>query len=350
MTLLALSVVGLSTFALSGCTPGSSVAAPGASPSVTDTAAPSPALVTDPAQAFDGDCSGVLTNDDVSAALDVGMVIAARTSPATPMDAAVAAVGGMPCDWAQDDSAAAATLSAVLLPEAFSSEFESTEPACYASSDESSTDPQAIRAACSFNLTASGFWLSGVVYPPAGSTEAAARSAITRLAERFSANTAAAAAFTPSAALDAAWPDDVDCAALGASAPVAAALPGWNAAKGNRPGERPEGYLRAEAAAGATTCLWSPPADGAGELAAFETQWLPGGAWAQDGLAPGTELRIDGVQRAVLVGTGADALAQVFDGPNWLEISYYGTSDPAPESYAPVAAALIQALNAAALG
>lgn len=335
---------------LTGCTPGSSVAEPWPSPSVTDTPAPSPVPVTDPAQAFDGNCSGALTDDDVSAALDVGMVIAARTSSDTPMDAAVAAVGGLPCDWAQDDSAAAATLSTVLLPESLISEFESTEPACYASGDPSSIDPQAMRAACSFNITASGFWLSGVLYPPAGSNEAAARSAIVRLAGRFSVNAAGAAAFTPSPALDAAWPDDVDCEALGASAPVAAVLPGWISSKGNRPGERPEGYLSAEAAAGAMTCLWSPPADGAGKLGAFETQWLPGGVWAQDGLAPGTELTIDGAQRAVLVGTGADALAQVFAGPNWLEISFYGTSDPAPESYAPVAAALIQALNAGGPG
>ena len=340
--------------ALAGCAPATTAAQPTSSPSesasVTPTPTPTPGVPAAPAQVFDGECANVLTDDQASNALDAGMASAQASAPASPASAAVATAGGLSCDWTENGAVSPATLRTVLLPEALRTDstgatLNNTEPYCYASSDLSGPDPTAMRPACSFTLTGSGFWLSGVVYTPAGSSEDDVRAAITSLDEAFTVNAAAAAAFTVPVPADGTWAGRVDCAELAASAPVAAALPGWTAAGSDGKSERPEGYLSAQSATGVTACLWIAPADYAGPLTPFSTHALPGGAWAQDGLAPGTPLAIAGVQQAVLVGSGAENVLELFDGPNWLEINSSSTDQPMDESYAPVAAALVEALN-----
>lgn len=353
-TLSQVTLVAFSIVVLSGCAGATAAVQPTPAPTpisrATASATPTPAMLTAPAQVFSGDCSAVQTDAEASIALGVGMTATPRTDPDTPRAAAVAQAGGVSCDWAQNASASAATLSAVVLPATLMTASDDPEPYCYASGDGSSTDTNVMRPACRFNLTASGFWLSGVMYTELGSTEDDVRSAISRLADGFSATAATAPAFTASPIDDAAWPGAVDCAGLATAASVTAVLPGWTASPGNSRGEMPEGYLRAATAAGFTSCLWSPPADSAGEIAGFESLMLPGGAWALDGVAGGGELTVADVERAFLVNSDTYVTLEIFDGPNWLEIGFNPTTQPVDELFAPAAGALVQALNAGIAG
>lgn len=339
----------VSVGALAGCAPATTAAEPtpssSESGSATPTPTPTPAVPAAPAQVFDGECTNVLTDDQASTALGAGMAVVPAAVPASPTSAAVATAGGLSCDWTENDAASGASLRTVLLPDALREDATDAEPYCYAASDLSGPDPTAMRPACSFTLTGSGFWLSGVAYPPAGSTEDDVRAAITSLDDAFTVNAAAAGPVMAPVPADGTWAGRVDCAELAASAPVAAALPGWTAAGSDGKSERPEGYLSAQSATGVTACLWIAPADYAGPITPFSTQALPGGAWAQGGLAPGAPLAVAGVQQAVLVGSGAENVLDLFDGPNWLEINSSSIDQPMDESYAPVAAALVQALN-----
>ena len=243
-----------------------------------------------------------------------------------------------------------AALGIVVLPATLMKPTDSTVPYCYGA--DSGT---AGIGSCKFNVTGSGFWLSGVVYTPDGTTNDDARAAISELGETFTANAVAAPGFVPAPAAPGWWMDKTgtDCTALAASTPVAAVLAdtGITAVTGNAADEQPEGYYRALASATGNGCMWFKDAS-TGPESAFDTIALPGGAWVQTQLAalPGvTEVNIAGVERALLsLPTSAPGLApatalDVFDGPNWLHIDLQTRREP--ESYGPLVAAFVSALN-----
>lgn len=357
----ALLVAAAIAFPLAGCTAGT----PAAMPSPTSTMPATPAAAADsvptaPAQVFDGDCDAVLTSAEAGVALGTPMSATTPGAPkVTPEDFGVGQAGGLECGWGPRSAGTGAELGIVVLPATFMEPTDNTVPYCYgADSGTLGT------GSCSFNVSSSGFWLSGVAYTPAGTTNDDARRAITKLSEQFALNAGAAPAFVPTPTAADVWTDKIRagclaqltpeeirsgevhtcaCTAVATSTPVAAVLAdtGITAGPGNGRGETPHGYYRALRAPGNIGCLWADASAGGN---GFGTETLAGAAWVQMQLAatPGIrELTIEGVDRSLLSGDGRSL--DVFDGPNWLHLSL--TSTWGLESYGPFATALVAALN-----
>jgi hypothetical protein len=329
-------LLALAGFALTGCaaaSPTSYLAAPVTTPTTTPTTTIGPVLAA-PTQVFGGDCSQALTAAEVGDALGTIMKTANDDfERALPDEFAVSQNGGISCAWVPNNMNTGVQAYTIVLPATFLPTDESSVPYCYGT-DSGTTGT----SSCSFSVSTSGLWLSGVVYTRKGTTNADARIAIAKLEAQFTVHATAAPTFgaTPPAAGSWTGKTNADCEALATSAPVAVAMIGTDttAESGNSTGEMPNGYY---AALGASHegCLWK-----SGSTYTFETDTLAGGAWVQTQLAavPGaTEIHIDGVDRALVGKTGLD----IFEGPNWLHIG------SAPKDPGPLAAALVAALNPA---
>ncbi|TFB51256.1 hypothetical protein [Cryobacterium tagatosivorans] len=368
---MAVLVAALVAFPLAGCASGSPTSMPNRTSTTTVTPTPTADPVASaPAQVFGGDCDAVLTSAEAGDAFGTSMSMWVRTAGvprATPQDFAVSQLGGLECSWVADNQETRAELHVFVLPATFMEPTDTTVPYCYGT--DSGTEGT---GSCSFNVDGSGFWLSGVAYTPLGTTNDDALAAIETLRAQLTLNAAAAPLFVAASAAPGSWtdkarahcmaqltPEEIRTGDIGACAcetvanseHVAAALAdtGITVASGNAPGELPHGFYRALGAAGTLGCLWSEDAPTGREFE-FGTDILPGGAWVQTQLAalPGvTEVSIEGVDRALL-SSSAPGLApghglDIFDGPNWLHLSM--TSVWGPESYGPLAAALVAALN-----
>jgi hypothetical protein len=349
---------------LAGCAPSTPASTPRAS-TASATAVPStpatstPAKYTPAAQVFGGACDAALSDAQVGVALGTSMAKSALDeSIATPESSAAAVIGGLECDWRHDASATSAQLQIDVIPSAAAAPPTAAAPYCYGSDGGTSG-----QGSCRFSSggtasasgTASGSWISGVVYTQAGSTNAVALAAAKRLITQFAKNAASSVAFVPAAAVAGVWSHSMTCAGLAGKSQVSAALTGTGmvVAPSNGTPEQPAGHLSALTAAGYVGCSWAKPGRidpaAAGTVGDFEIQVLPGGAWAQAQVAaePGaTKVDIPGVGSAVLVNSDNMVMLNVFDGPNWLTLMSNSTT-PVDLSYGGVAAALVASLNEA---
>lgn len=337
----------LAVTVLSGCaTAESSSVTASASPPVTPkpSAGPLESALGTPAQVFGADCGAVFTLSGLSAALGTAMVTADPRPVTEFYDVAVRTGAGLSCDWAPGSGLSGASLSAVVLPAALMAAGSLEEPWCYAVGDG-----DAILPACSFDISRSGYWLSGIAYTAVGTTESDVRTAVSRITEQFTTSAAETSQVGSGTQPLDAWPA-VPCSSLAASQPVAAVTGGFAVSGGNGPAEVPGGYIAAAQAASMSNCIWQ---ESGSNPAGFTVQTLPGAAWVQDEVAalPGAqELAVPGLERAVVTTTGDLVTLHIFDGSNLMTVDAGGPSESADatvvgEKYGPVAVALVTAFN-----
>ena len=304
-----------------------------------------------PAQIFGGDCARLFTDDVVGTALGTGMTLQTEFDDSPNMNA-VPTLSGLECTWAEPaaltEGIPVAGLSAVVL----STTAAVTSPdsvTCYSGVVTMSSDAQ---STCRFAITAGDVWLSGTVFGSAGATEDDLRTSVATLSADF---TALPASEAPVPALPAgAWRPPV-CTDLSENAGVSSALASPDLSAGDvdtSGGEWADGAYAANSGAGVFACSWYQTGQTPdGQVDGFSIQALPGGAWAeaQARALPGaTVVTIPGVELAVHVPPPAEGYEtlDVFDGPNWLQVTRATGLDPV----LPAVPGLIDALNAATAG
>jgi hypothetical protein len=276
------------TIGLSGCAPAK--VTPAAHPTSTHeatkpaaaspspTPSPSATLADAPTSVFGGTCGSVFSPAFVTATLGAP---APAHAPAYSevYSFAPLAYGGIACNWEQRGAGDnAAFLDLTVMSATSGVQVSADSVYCYGDTAASAGS----QGSCSFSTTASGYWASGVVYTPAGTTNTAAKVAATRFIAAFSGTAAAAGKPIDPGAVAGPWSHTMDCDALSAATQITTVVksPGLADQSADlEPGELPEGYAASLTASGVYACNWSQPAIPApkGEIPGFTLQVFPGG-------------------------------------------------------------------------
>jgi hypothetical protein len=316
---------------------------PSATPTPTVTVADAPTLV------FGGTCGSVFSPTFVTATLGAP----APTQPQAYGEVysfAPLAYGGIACSWEQRGAGDnPAYLDLTVLSATSGVPVSANSIYCYGDSTASAGS----QGSCAFSTTASGYWASGVVYTPAGTTDTAAKAAAGKFVAAFSGTAAAAGKPTDPGAVSGLWSHTMDCDALSVATEITTQVtsPGLADQSADlEPGELPAGYASSLTAGGVYACNWSQPTTPApeGEIAGFTLQVFPGGGRTRTLLPdlPGqTTVAVSGADYAYSF-TDADGgrILNVFSGNNMLQLSFQ--VDVPVATMATGAKALLSVLNA----
>jgi hypothetical protein len=267
-TLPALAVSAALIAVLSGCVSNASADVEPSPEPVAETVEPTaePDPLAPPALVFDGDCSAVLDDAEVSAATG-GPVVARADGPVDPATIAVEHLGGIRCAW--DDDAGVPQVWLTVLPYAAVADAAATSgadvgsvPTCYG--DE-------VQERCSFGSVTGEYWIAGVLYTAAGSG-AGVVDGIAGLVEAFGAR--ADRPVPAPVERPGAWPADAHCAFVAPATLLG--RPDLVATDGDHPAEAGPGVYAALQASGYRSCGWL------GEYSAFGLglTTIPGAGWA----------------------------------------------------------------------
>ncbi|MFE6257266.1 hypothetical protein [Agromyces sp. NPDC057865] len=294
------------------------------------TAEPDP--LAPPALVFDGNCSTVLTDAEVSAASG-GPVVSRADGPVDGVTIAVQQLGGIRCAW--DDDAGLPQVWITVIPHAAvadaaaaSGADEGSAPTCYGDD---------VQGRCSFGRTVGEYWIAGVLYTAVDSG-ADAVEGIDALVDAFDARSdrpAPAPVTRPGA-----WPADQDCAFLDAAA--ALGQPDLEATDGHHPAEAGPGVYAALRATGYRSCGWWSASSSFG----LGLTTIPGAGWAVRTAAAESgaiATPVDGAGESVAVATSEESWALLAtDGVNLVIATPYNRGIE-PEELAPAVAAAIAA-------
>ncbi|GEM_PF-6530157 len=298
--------------------------APATEPAVVEpTPEPDP-VPTAPAEAFDGDCGVLATDDELAMAAGAAL----RPDPASTSWTAIAvrAVGGLSCSWSGGEPGWAPRVSLTVLP----ADVEVSDPETYC-----------YGVACRFTSRIGTWWFTGTVEPVAGMDP---EMAVMSLESAFGVR---ASQYVPVDREQPAgtWTEVPDCDPLAASADTSVVTDvALTANPTNLPGEADPGLYAAVTASGAIGCLWD------GARAGFETVLVPGAGWAVgEAPADAEPVELAGAVAAAFVPEVAQQRRPTVlatDGANLMIVANQlpdGT-DPA-EPTAALASALLAAMN-----
>jgi hypothetical protein len=258
--------------------------------------------------------------------------------------------GGTLCRWSQNTTGDdAAVLNAVVLSATSGIAVAKNDIYCYGPTAKSATS----QGACSFSNSAAGYWITGVLYTAAGTTNSTAKAAVQNLTAIFAANAAAAPAPVDPIPAVGIWSHTADCDRVSTTSKVLTALasPSLKVQDADtEPGEMPAGYAASLRAAGVYACSWNQDSatSQAGQISGFTATVLPGGGSMSTvvaALSGASSVRVTGADHAFVVTDPQQYTnLDVFAGSNMLQLSFTDAATVARMSLA--ASALIAALDA----
>jgi hypothetical protein len=346
--LLVASAVAVSVVALSGCTVSSSNPPLTTSPRI-PTKAPTPTPTAAPAlsQAL-GSCDTAFPESFIDAQLGV------KAPPYTallqyPSSNAPVAIGGLNCDWVDRSKHGIAELQLVVVPVSAVTKSAPDGITCFGAKIESTTET----GACSFDRTANGLWLSGVLDSKAKSTNADARAISSAVIASFVGQAASAPPASAPTQQAGAWTHAFNCAALSSAAKVDSVLGESGLEVLDSPDsdqQSPQGVYSAITVEGLHACEWSQKgATPAGEIDGFSADVFPNGAMFEPQVAArstAVPLTLAGIDKAFVTTDSAGyQTVDVFSGANWVQFSL-DTKHTAPVIY-PAILPIVKALDAA---
>jgi hypothetical protein len=340
-------VAGLAVVALvavlTGCGPtapvpestDSAAPTPSVTPSETPTPTPTPTQAAEtgfeqPRQAFDGDCSAIFSTAELTDLAGSGLKLRyAGNSLALSFDYLAPQAGAVTCTWANKSFTSG--LSVVVLPEA-----SAVDPAPASGCGTNEGDNKY----CKFDATENSLRVSGSIFSATTSTsslQSKAHEVEALFVDHAAALTDVAPAPIPA---DGAWSMPLDCAAVARDVDFGSVFGVTGKFTGGEDGGFGGGYVE--------DILWPGlqwPRCGASNAKAsvgVTYMIIGGGRWAEesiasaDGAVPKT---VPGVDAVYLTPTGYGKTIDMFDGVNWLTISWSSSNGTA------AGAAIIDYLN-----
>jgi hypothetical protein len=311
--------------------PGSFVPTP--TPTPTESAAPTGVVETgydQPQQVFDGDCSAIFTNAEVSGIVDNTVKLLDSSAYLIgALGSFSRQGGGVSCTWESADSSAG--LMVVVLPEGSANDQEE---------DTKCGELDTGDTLCAVDETANGVRISGVM-TGYGAKKATLLKRVAALESVFIERTSALAIVptTPIPNPDA-WSMPVDCAGVAERIDLEAAFGVSGPYNGDSGGAFDEFFAEPIAFPGGKwpTCYASPKK---GEDYVIYTI-LGGGRWAEPLVAefPGTKRKdVAGVDAVYVTTTEYNKWINIFDGVNWVSVDYSSSKSVA------AGVAVVAALN-----
>jgi hypothetical protein len=260
-------------------------------------------------------------------------------------NSAPAALGGISCLWTENKNYGT-YFQTIVLSASAGEKVSKAGIHCYGAD----ISKPAQQGSCAFDAVRSGYWISGVVYTPAGTTNSKAKASVRSLVSSFEATAASLPAPAARVAVAGAWKKNDDCEAVSAAARVPAVL--GNAAltaqdADTSGGERPHGLYAAIGTEGIYACYWGDGgASSSAKVTTFSAMFLPGGASEAQAIAaaPGAKtVTIAGAEHAYASVHYGTRYINAFTATNWLQIEVTPTTKI--KTLSPAITALIAALD-----